>query len=126
MPLRDVIGAAQVVLQTGRLKVASVLNLADTLVTDLQAFDPKPVARGLDLSGGRNADLVFALAVALRWPTGSPGTMTLSTGRGRPKTTATAAGWGHDGLVIATAYNDTTSNRMTASVIQLPSYRLPC
>ncbi len=25
-----------------------------------------------------------------------------------------------------TAYSDTTSNRMTASVIQLPSYWLPC
>ena len=67
MPLREVIGAAQVVLQTGRLKVASVLNLADTLVTDLQAYNPKPEARGLDLRGGRNADLVFALVVALRW-----------------------------------------------------------
>jgi hypothetical protein len=67
VPLRDVIGAAQVVLQTSRLKVASDLDLADTLVTDLQAFDPKPMARGLDLRGGRNSDLVFALAVALWW-----------------------------------------------------------
>lgn len=66
-PLRDVIGTAQVVLQTSRLKVASALKLADTLVTDLQAFDPKPVTRGLDLRGGRNADLVFALAIALWW-----------------------------------------------------------
>lgn len=67
VPLRDVIGAAQVVLQTKRLKVASALDLASTLVGDLQGFDPKPVARGLDLRGGRNADLVFALAVALWW-----------------------------------------------------------
>ncbi len=67
VPLRDVVGAAQVVLQTNRLKVASALELASTLVGDLQSFDPKPVARSLDLRGGRNADLVFALAVALWW-----------------------------------------------------------
>ena len=67
VPLRDVIGAAQVVLQTARLKVAKELDLAETLVADLTAFDPKPVARNMDLRGGRNADLVFALAVALWW-----------------------------------------------------------
>ncbi len=66
-PLRDVIGAAQMILQTARLKVASGLHLAETLVADLTAFDPKPVARNMDLRGGRNADLVFALAVALWW-----------------------------------------------------------
>ncbi len=67
VPLRDVIGAAQMILQTARLKVASELELAGTLVADLTAFDPKPVARDMDLRGGRNADLVFALAVALWW-----------------------------------------------------------
>ena len=67
VPLRDVIGAAQVVLQTARLKVASELELAGTLVADLTAFDPKPVARNMDLRGGRNADLAFALATALWW-----------------------------------------------------------
>ncbi|MCZ6611707.1 MAG: hypothetical protein O6941_03655 [Planctomycetota bacterium] len=67
VPLRDVIGAAQVVLQTARLKVASELELAGTLVADLTAFDPKPVARNMDLRGGRNADLVFALAMTLWW-----------------------------------------------------------
>ena len=67
VPLRDVIGAAQMVLQTARLKVAKELDLAPTLVADLTAFDPKPVARNMDLRGGRNADLVFALAVALWW-----------------------------------------------------------
>ena len=66
-PLRDVIGAAQVVLQTARLKVAGALDLAKTLVSDLQAFNPKPIARNPDLRGGRNADLVLALAVALWW-----------------------------------------------------------
>ena len=67
VPLRDVIGAAQMALQTARLKVASGLDLAETLVADLTAFDPKPVARNMDLRGGRNADLVFALAVAVWW-----------------------------------------------------------
>ncbi len=67
VPLRDAIGAAQVVLQTARLKVASGLDLAETLVADLTAFDPKPVARNMDLRGGRNGDLVFALAAALWW-----------------------------------------------------------
>jgi len=66
-PLRDVIGAAQVVLETARLKVAGALDLATTLVADLQAFDPKPIARNPDLRGGRNTDLVLALAVALWW-----------------------------------------------------------
>ena len=64
-PLRDVIGAAQVVLQTKRIKVASELELAEILISDLQAFDPKPIDR--NLRGGRNADLVFALAIALWW-----------------------------------------------------------
>ena len=67
VPLRDVIGAAQVVLETARLKVASALELATTLVSDLQAFDSKPIARNPDLRGGRNTDLVLALAVALWW-----------------------------------------------------------
>ncbi len=70
VPLRDVIGAAQMVFQTARLKVASELELAETLIADLTAFDPKPVARNMDLRGGRNADLVFALAVALWWGDG--------------------------------------------------------
>ncbi len=67
VPLRDVIGAAQVVLQTNRLKVARALKLASTLVGDLQSFDPKLPARSLNLRGGRNSDLVLALAVALWW-----------------------------------------------------------
>jgi hypothetical protein len=67
VPLRDVVGAAQVILQTARLQVASGLELASTLVTDLIGFDPKPVAHNVDLRGGRNADLVLALAVALWW-----------------------------------------------------------
>ena len=67
VPLRDVIGAAQVVQQTNRLKAARALNRASTLVGDLLSFDPKPVARNMDLRGGRNSDIVLALAVALWW-----------------------------------------------------------
>jgi hypothetical protein len=65
VPLRDVIGTAQAIMQTDRLKVASGLELAETLATDLTGFDPKPVARDMNLRGGRNTDLVFALAIAL-------------------------------------------------------------
>ena len=67
VPVRDVIGVAQVVVQTNRLDVASGLELAPTLVGDLLSFDSKLPARDLDLRGGRNDDLVFALAVALWW-----------------------------------------------------------
>ena len=67
VPLRDVIGAAQVVVQTNRLKVAKELEHAETLIGDLQAFDFKPVERNPDLRGGRNVDLVLALAVGLCW-----------------------------------------------------------
>ena len=67
VPSRDVISVAQVVLQTRRLKVAKDLELASTLIADLQSYDPKAVDRGLDLRGGRNSDLVLALAVGLWW-----------------------------------------------------------
>jgi len=67
VPLRDVIGAAQILLQTKRLKVSDDLELAAALISDLQAFDPKPIERNSDLRGGRNVDLVVALAVALWW-----------------------------------------------------------
>ncbi len=66
-PLRDVIVAAQVVLQTDRLEVSNKLEHASTLVGDLLGFDPKPTGRGLDLRGGRGSEFVFALAVALWW-----------------------------------------------------------
>jgi len=67
VPVRDVIGAAQVAVQTNRLKVVSKLQHAETLATDLLAYDPQPMTRSLDLRGGRNSDLVHALAVALWW-----------------------------------------------------------
>jgi hypothetical protein len=61
VPRRDMITAAQVALQSSRLKVASGLELAATLVTDLQAFDPELLGRG------QNTDLVTAVAMALWW-----------------------------------------------------------
>ena len=67
VPLRDVIGAAQVVFQTRRLDVAEDLKLASTLLGDFQSYDHKRADRGLDLRGGRNSDIVLALAVALWW-----------------------------------------------------------
>ncbi len=67
VPLRDVIGAAQVVFQTRRLDVAEDLKLASTLLGDFQSYDHKRADRGLDLRGGRNSDLVLALAVGLWW-----------------------------------------------------------
>ncbi len=66
-PLRDVIGVAQVLLQTARLLVASDLELAPTLLSELQAFDPRPIERNPGSRNRRNADLVLALAVALWW-----------------------------------------------------------
>ena len=67
VPLREVIGAAPVVQQTNRLKAARALNRAAPLGGDLLCFDPKPVARGFGLRGGRNRGSVLALAVALWW-----------------------------------------------------------
>ncbi len=67
VPLRDVIGAAQVVQETNHLKVAKDMEHASALVTDLLAYDLQPMSRSLDLRGGRNSDLVHALAVALWW-----------------------------------------------------------
>ena len=62
LPRRDMISAAQVVLQQpDRLNVSSALELAPTLVTDLQAYDPDMPERS------QNADLVTAVAVAVWW-----------------------------------------------------------
>ena len=61
VPRRDLIGAAQVAFQLNKLKVSSELELAPTLLTDLQAFDPN--APG----GTQNNDLVNALSVGIWW-----------------------------------------------------------
>ncbi len=65
LPQRDMIGAAQVALQSDRLKFASELELAPALVTDLQAFDP--TLAGSVAKTGQNTDLVTAVATAVWW-----------------------------------------------------------
>ena len=64
---QDVIGVAQIVQQTNRLRVAKGLELASTLTSDIQSYAPAPAAHALDLRGGRNGDLVLAVSVALWW-----------------------------------------------------------
>ncbi len=65
LPRRDMIGAAQVALQSNRLKVSSGLELAPTLITDLQAFDPALTGRAAETA--QIDDLVAAVAVAVWW-----------------------------------------------------------
>ncbi len=67
VPLRDVIGAAQVVQETNHLKMAKDMEHASALVTALLAYVPPTSSRGIDLRSGLNSDLVHALAVALWW-----------------------------------------------------------
>ena len=65
LPQRDMIGAAQVALQSDRLKFASELELAPSLVTDLTALDP--TLPGLVAKTGQITDLVTAVATAVWW-----------------------------------------------------------
>jgi hypothetical protein len=82
VPKRDLVSAVQVVLQTGRLKIAASLPEAETLTRELANFRIKIGANGHDSYGSgtdslswREAphdDLVLALAVAL-WLDQRPG-----------------------------------------------------
>ena len=65
LPRRDMIGAAQVALQSDKLKVSDKLELAAALLTDLQAFDP--TLTGSAARNGQNDDLVNAVAIAVWW-----------------------------------------------------------
>lgn len=70
VPKRDLVSAAQVALQTERLKVASSLPEASTLVRELQNFQVKiNLETAHDSSGawreGAHDDLVLAVALAL-------------------------------------------------------------
>lgn len=67
VPVLDVVGVGQIVVQSNRLKVASGLEQGPALVTDILAYDFKLAERRSDLRGGRNGDLVLALSVALWW-----------------------------------------------------------
>ncbi len=69
MPKRDVISTAQVMLQTGRLKIARELRHGALLLRELQSFrmrvDLRKGDQGLSWREGRNDDLVLALCVGL-------------------------------------------------------------
>ena len=65
LPQRDMIGAAQVALQSDRLKFASELEHAPALVTDLNAVDP--TLAGSVAKTGQIIDLVTAVAIAVWW-----------------------------------------------------------
>lgn len=64
-PKRDLITAAVVALQDGRLKIGDVPH-ADTLISELQEYRAKLTSRGHTTfeGAGRNDDLVYALALA--------------------------------------------------------------
>jgi hypothetical protein len=68
IPKRELVGCLQVLLQTGRLKIASGLPEAEVLVKELLAFHVKITASAHDTYGawreGAHDDLVLALALA--------------------------------------------------------------
>jgi hypothetical protein len=68
IPKRELVGCLQVLLQTGRLKIASALPEAGLLVKELLAFQVKITASAHDTYGawreGAHDDLVLALALA--------------------------------------------------------------
>jgi hypothetical protein len=68
VPKRELVGCLQVLLQTGRLKIASALPEAEVLVKELLAFQVKITASAHDVYGswreGAHDDLVLALALA--------------------------------------------------------------
>jgi hypothetical protein len=69
VPKRDLIGVAQVALQTGRLKIAAALPDAATLAQELQNFQMKISLAGHDSYGawreGTHDDLLLALCLSL-------------------------------------------------------------
>jgi hypothetical protein len=69
VPKRELVGCLQVLLQTGRLKIASALPEAELLVKELLAFQVKITASAHDTYGawreGAHDDLVLALALAI-------------------------------------------------------------
>jgi hypothetical protein len=70
VPKKDLISAAQVFLQTGKLKIAKALPLAETMLRELQLFRMKvALASGPEAAmlwrEGPQDDLVLALAVSI-------------------------------------------------------------
>ena len=81
VPKRDLVSTAQVLLQTGRLKIAKELKEAQTLTSELLAFKVNINLRGHDSYGNdvgpwrrENAhdDLVLAVALAAWWGENKP------------------------------------------------------
>jgi hypothetical protein len=72
VPKRELVGAVQVLLQTGRLKIARELPEAALLTSELLNFQVKITETGHDSYGawreGQHDDLVLALALAVWYP----------------------------------------------------------
>lgn len=70
-PKRDLVTQLQVLLQSGKLKIAEVLPEARTLINELLAFKVKITASANDTYGvwreGVHDDLVLAVALAVWW-----------------------------------------------------------
>ncbi len=68
VPKRELVGTIQVLLQTGRLKIAPLLPEAETLRREMEHFQVKITEAGNDTYGvwreGQHDDLVLAVALA--------------------------------------------------------------
>ena len=77
VPKRDLIGAAQVLVQAHRLRIAKSLPEAETLVRELLGFQIKITTNGNDQYGawrsGTHDDIVLALSLAAWYATAAPG-----------------------------------------------------
>jgi hypothetical protein len=68
VPKRELVGVTQVLLQTGRLKIASDLPQVSVLTSELQNFQVSISESGFDsyeARTGKHDDLVLSLAMAL-------------------------------------------------------------
>jgi hypothetical protein len=87
VPKRDLVATVQVLLQSGRLKVAPVLALARVLVNELLAFRVTITESAHDVYGGRvgtHDDLVLSVALACWYGERGGYTGRLPEQRGRP------------------------------------------
>lgn len=94
VPKKHLVGAVQVALQTGRLKIAATLPESATLTTELKNFQMKITAAANETYGawreGTHDDLVLAVAIAL-WlgmqslPTPAPTALIARSGGAPPK-----------------------------------------
>jgi hypothetical protein len=77
VPKRDLIGAAQILVQSHRLRIAKSLPEAETLIKELLNFQIKITVNGGDQYGawrsGTHDDMVLALSLAAWYATAAPG-----------------------------------------------------